>query len=204
MHGCGSKIQREKTHKGFLAPSATLASLHYACCLSNTHAISSLISGRSGPGVMAQTQDDDCRGRIKACVACIHCLTCPDLHCPNTPHTLSSLLEQRPEKAAMRPPCPLPATHHTLTKSIGMAIITLELPCSIHPNLAVHPPTHLLAHTHTHTHTLTQIHTSCGYTHTLTLTKSVGLATMMPKAPVVKPAAIFRCRGGSPLASLPT
>jgi hypothetical protein len=37
-----------------------------------------------------------------------------------------------------------------------------------------------------------------------TLTRSVGLATVMPMAPVVRPAAIFKCSGTSPTWSLPT
>jgi hypothetical protein len=37
-----------------------------------------------------------------------------------------------------------------------------------------------------------------------TLTRSVGLATVIPIAPVVRPAAILMCSGMSPLWSLPT
>lgn len=39
--------------------------------------------------------------------------------------------------------------------------------------------------------------------HTLTFTRSVGEAMLMPKAPVVSPAAILIKRGGSPLKSFP-
>lgn len=71
-------------------------------------------------------------------------------------------------------------------------------------------------HTHACTHTRPHLgmpartptphctHFKPEHTPAHTLTRSVGLATVMAKAPVARPEAILRCSGTSPLWSLPT